>query len=300
MILKISGHIITLYGLFILVDSQSRVHEVFSRRVQTFHIYKKYNFVMLTFTMLLQMIWRFVYRKNRKTLPIDMQYKPWLHHLPIISEVKLGTVDLIPYSNPAREKLTVVLGIDNTLVDVTLLDPTRDYNDFEFDAVVHAETNKYRLGIYVRPMIKAFLTHGAEHFDLVLFTSAEQTYARKVMDVIDPNGYIKQRYYRDSCILTNGILTKPIQHLGRSMSRIVHVNSSDICMMTAPDNGIHISRFVGDTGDSAIRQVMNILDHVNDLDDVRPFLIKTYQIRTRLVELGFTPLDEPGGPFHLF
>jgi Dullard-like phosphatase family protein len=255
---------------------------------------------MWTFTMLLQIIWRRFYRKNRNILPTDIQCKPWLRHLPIISEVGLGSVHLIPYPNPAREKLTVVLGMDHTLVDATLLDPTRDYTDFKFDAVVYAENTTCRFGIYFRPMLNAFLKHCAKHFHVVLFTSAEQTYARPVMDVIDPNGYIKQRYYRDSCILTNGILTNPIQHLGRPMSRIVHINNSDICMMTAPDNGIHISPFVGDTADSAIRQVMNILDHVDHLDDVRPFLIKTYQIRTRLVELGVTPLDEPEGPFHLF
>ena len=253
---------------------------------------------MRKFNIALQMIWRFFYHKHGNSIPKVVPYIPWPNHLPIISEVDLRNVDLIPYVNPMREKLTVVLGMDRTLLHSSVLDPACDYKDFEFDFIVCDEKNTCRFGIHIRPMLRLFLKYGAKHFDLVLFTDAEKNYARPVMNLVDPNGYIKQRYYRDSCIFLNDVVIKPIQHLGRSMSRIVYVESSTVCMLTAPDNGIQVSSFFGDMTDKSVLQLMNILNHVQNLDDVRPFIIHTYHTRAHLVEIGFTPLDEPEGPFH--
>ena len=237
--------------------------------------------------------------KDPPNLEVRMSIQPNTHP-PVfpLSVFDNKNTHFIPYVDPMREKLTVVLDMDGTLLHSVFMDPEYDYSLFSFDAVICDESNTYTFGVYIRPMLDSFLQASAEHFDLVLFTAAERTYARPVMNMIDPNGYIKHRFYRDSCISVDGVLIKPLQYLGRNMSRIVLVDNSEVCMLTAPDNGIHISNFTGDAGNEAITLLTNILSHIHNLDDVRPLLIQTFHMRNRLVHLGFTPLDGLDGPFN--
>jgi TFIIF-interacting CTD phosphatase-like protein len=132
-------------------------------------------------------------------------------------------------------------------------------------------------------MVNEFLRYGAEHFEMILFTALSRKYAKPVIDAIDPHGYIKHRFYRDSCIEVDGVLTKPIQDLGRRMERTVLVGNSELCMSSCPDNGILMSGFTGDPSDDYINQLARFLAHINVLDDVRPFLKETFGIRERLV-----------------
>lgn len=48
-----------------------------------------------------------------------------------------------------------------------------------------------------RPFLKEFLEKMSHYFELVVFTASLREYADKVINYIDPKGYIKRRYYRD-------------------------------------------------------------------------------------------------------
>jgi Dullard-like phosphatase family protein len=199
-------------------------------------------------------------------------------------------------------KLTVVLDMNETLVHSVLLRPGTNYKSYKFDAIVLDEDGRYWFGVYVRPFVRELLAYGADHWEMVLFTASSRTYARPVMDAVDPHGYIQHRLYRESCSLVGGILTKPLQHLGRPMSRIVLVDNSEMCMLPCPDNGLPINSYFGgkDNADDSIRNVISILRHLdNSCTDVRPFLVKTFALRIHLVvqQLGVLPLDGgTGGP----
>ena len=201
--------------------------------------------------------------------------------------------------NEPRERLTVVLDLDETLVHSQCLYPDSDDSHQAFDAIVWDEHHTCRFGVVVRPMTHDLLQYGAKHFDLVLFTTAERAYARPVMAIVDPMGLIRHRFYRDSCITAeDGIMAKPLQYLGRSMARLVLVDNSTASMRTAPDNGLPFSSFVGDTtADASIRHLLNLLTHLDAFQDVRPFLIHTFKVRERLHDADLGPLDEEDFPF---
>jgi TFIIF-interacting CTD phosphatase-like protein len=48
-----------------------------------------------------------------------------------------------------------------------------------------------------RPFLHEFLEKMSHFFELVVFTASLKEYADKVIDYIDPKGYIKRRFYRD-------------------------------------------------------------------------------------------------------
>lgn len=51
--------------------------------------------------------------------------------------------------------------------------------------------------VKIRPFARDFLKALSKHFELVIFTAALKEYADKVIDYLDPSGFINRRFYRD-------------------------------------------------------------------------------------------------------
>jgi Dullard-like phosphatase family protein len=239
-------------------------------------------------------IMKWVYNRKKRHPKQSIELQSLSTQKPIIRISPISTHKPTVTNN--TRILTVVLDLDETLVHAIELEPGIDYSSFRFNTIV-TNIDKQRYGVYVRPMINEFLAYCADHFELILFTAATRQYAQLVMDAIDPHGLIKYRFYRESCLESNGILTKPIQNLGRQMDRIVLVDNSEWCMLSCPDNGVLVPDFTGDPLDDDLNKLAGFLSHLHGLKDVRPFLTKTFNTRERLVRAGFIPLDSPGGPF---
>jgi CTD small phosphatase-like protein 2 len=72
--------------------------------------------------------------------------------------------------------------------------------------------------VCVRPYAKEIIKNISQHFDVIIFTAANQCYADPILDYIDPNKYIKHRLYRDSCTLINNqFFVKDLRILGRKL-----------------------------------------------------------------------------------
>jgi len=69
-------------------------------------------------------------------------------------------------------------------------------------------------------------------WELAIFTAAEQTYADKIIDKIDPeNKFFKKRMYRDSCFRSEeGVYVKDLRiFVDREMEDMVLI---DNCMLS--------------------------------------------------------------------
>jgi len=72
-----------------------------------------------------------------------------------------------------------------------------------------------------------FLKEASKHFEVIVFTAAEQNYADKVIDLLDPEKkLIKHRLYRDSCMAFNSLFVKDLNVLGRDLGKTVIVDNS--------------------------------------------------------------------------
>lgn len=61
----------------------------------------------------------------------------------------------------------------------------------------------------------------------MIFTAAEQNYADKIIDLLDPERkLVAHRLYRDSCTAFDSLLVKDLRVLGRDLAKTLIVDNS--------------------------------------------------------------------------
>lgn len=116
-----------------------------------------------------------------------------------------------------------------------------------------------KFGVTIRPYMYQCLDKLAEIYELAVFTAAEQTYADKIIDHIDPDRkYFAHRLYRQHCMERSA--TKPgssdtsvgssklyIKDLriisDRALNDIILVDNSILSFGFQLDNGVPICSF---------------------------------------------------------
>lgn len=94
------------------------------------------------------------------------------------------------------------------------LDETLVHNDLE--------TNTMN----TRPFLRNFLRNVSKTWELVVFTAGIRDYADTIINQIDPNNYITRRFYREHCVLKDGVYTKNLNALGSiDLKKIIIVDN---------------------------------------------------------------------------
>ncbi|OMJ87694.1 hypothetical protein SteCoe_10538 [Stentor coeruleus] len=125
---------------------------------------------------------------------------------------------------------------------------------------------------YIRPGCHDFLKGLSVFYELVLFTSAEETYANQAMKVVDADFLVKFRLYRQHLSLHEGKPVKDISKLGRNLKDIIIVDDRYSNFRLQPENGVHITPWYGEGEDE-------------ELNKLKIFLIKlVYHCKGNLVE----------------
>jgi Dullard-like phosphatase family protein len=123
-----------------------------------------------------------------------------------------------------------------------------------------------RLNMRERPYLRTFLSVISEHFELVLFTAGEESYARKVIEIIDPDNHISHHLFRRHCTAYSSFLfVKDLKHLGRDMTQVAIMDNSSIAYASDFDNAIPMYPWRG----NAARDLFDV-----ELIEVIPFLLK--------------------------
>lgn len=194
-------------------------------------------------------------------------------------------------------KLTVVLDMDETLLHSVF--EAADYRQDEnrqqvsakkkpcFEVMLHEEgMPDERVRVFTRPGLQRFLAHVSEHFEPILFTAALPIYANPVLDIIEKDDqYLRQRFYRESTVQFGGYpFVKDIRMLGRPIERTVLVDNNPYAMLATLSNGIPIKDFYDDKNDTELDKLIKLLDHLNTLPDVRPYLTSHFRMEDKLVQ----------------
>jgi carboxy-terminal domain RNA polymerase II polypeptide A small phosphatase len=92
-----------------------------------------------------------------------------------------------------------------------------------------------------RPYVDQFLKRMSEVGQVHIFTAATKSYADPVIDMIDPNGYVTGRYYREHCKTDkNGNLIKPMDIITTNLTRLIIIDDSEIVYNMYKENTIKI------------------------------------------------------------
>uniref|UniRef100_A0A1J3FWZ4 CTD small phosphatase-like protein 2 n=1 Tax=Noccaea caerulescens TaxID=107243 RepID=A0A1J3FWZ4_NOCCA len=174
-----------------------------------------------------------------------------------------------PRDNLRKKAVTLVLDLDETLVHSTL--ESCNVADFSFKVFFNMQENT----VYVkqRPHLYRFLERVVELFHVVVFTASHSIYASQLLDILDPDGkFISQRFYRDSCILSDGIYTKDLTVLGLDLAKVAIIDNCPQVYRLQINNGIPIKSWYDDPSDDGLISILPFLETLAVADDVRPII----------------------------
>ncbi len=140
--------------------------------------------------------------------------------------------------------------------------------------------------VALRPGLREFLVKLASKYHIAVYTAAVQSYANPVLDVIDPKGELfNQRFFRCSCRELNGAFLKDLSRaFGKDFepTRCVLVDNNPLSFMCQPHNGILLTSWYNDSEDTALEAVLDLLENLEDLDDLRPSLKEAFRMEELL------------------
>jgi len=197
--------------------------------------------------------------------------------VPRNNEQELSEEDfLLPPRNPNDVRKTLVLDLDETLVHCFLEYEENAAYDWTFQ--VDGEDALFDVFCRVRPYLEEFLKECAKMFELVLFTASQDNYANKVLDLVDPAGYIQYRLFRRHCTKVRGNFVKDLSLLGRELSQTIIIDNSPLAFAFQPSNGIPCDNWFDDQMDEEFSHLLQILRHLKTAEDVRDELSEIFKI----------------------
>jgi len=141
------------------------------------------------------------------------------------------------------------------------------------DGKVVIDKHPVRFFVHKRPHVDYFLEVVSKWYDLVVFTASMEIYGAAVADKLDSGrGMLKRRYYRQHCNLDFGSYTKDLSAISDDLSNIFILDNSPGAYRSYPDNAIPIKSWFSDTSDTALLNLLPMLDALRFVGDVRSVL----------------------------
>ena len=142
------------------------------------------------------------------------------------------------------------------------------------ETLVHYIEEDNKAYVQVRPYADFFLNEMAKYFELIIFTAAGEDYADIVLNELDKNKVIKYKLYRKHTEQINGIFVKDLKKIGRDLDKILIVDNNKDNFSLQPENGLHISSFIGDQNDDELYNLSEDLMKIirSNKEDIRPVI----------------------------
>ncbi|KAI4900168.1 hypothetical protein NFI96_023894 [Prochilodus magdalenae] len=194
--------------------------------------------------------------------------------------VRYDTLPLSPLSrnrlNAVKRKI-LVLDLDETLIhshhDGVLRPTVRPGTPPDFILKVVIDKHPVRFFVHKRPHVDFFLEVVSQWYELVVFTASMEIYGSAVADKLDNNkGILNRRYYRQHCTLDLGSYIKDLSVVHADLSSIVILDNSPGAYRSHPDNAIPIKSWFSDPSDTALLNLLPMLDALRFTADVRSVL----------------------------
>uniref|UniRef100_A0A4W3GKW5 protein-serine/threonine phosphatase n=1 Tax=Callorhinchus milii TaxID=7868 RepID=A0A4W3GKW5_CALMI len=178
--------------------------------------------------------------------------------------------------NQVKRKI-LVLDLDETLIhshhDGVLKPAVRPGTPPDFMLKVLVDRHPIRFFVHKRPHVDFFLEVASQWYELVIFTASMEIYGAAVADKLDNNKkLLNRRYYRQHCTLELGSYVKDLAAIHKDLSSIIILDNSPSAYRGHPDNAIPIKSWFSDPGDTALLNLLPMLDALRFTSDVRSVL----------------------------
>ena len=166
------------------------------------------------------------------------------------------------FSSKNTKQFTLVLDLDETII-------------------CRKTDSKGHIMIMPRPGLKQFLKEISKIYEIIVFTSATQTYADPILNSLDiKNQYFDKRLYRQHTVLINDVYIKDLSKLGRDLSKVVILDNKPQNYELQKENGIYIKSYYGNNqNDKVLCYLIPILNKIanNPQNDVRKEIKKYHE-----------------------
>ena len=164
-----------------------------------------------------------------------------------------------PYlRNVSNKPYTLILDLDETLVSFKVATEKKGF-------------------VRTRPFLFEFLEEIGKYYEIILFTTAIQSYANSIINAIEyGRKYFDYVFYRQHCIIIGNDFVKDINRIGRPLDSTIIVDNMPQNFKLQKENGIVIKSFWGqDSEDGALFNLIPILVEIARSEgDVRIELVK--------------------------
>ena len=178
----------------------------------------------------------------------------------ILIDYKLKQVKPPFLKTPCNKKYTLILDLDETLVNVIINENTNN------------DTSKYIFNL--RPGLFSFLNGVKPYYELITFTNASKEYSDIIISQIEKNKkYFDYNFYREHSVLLGNEFIKDISRIGRDIKKMIIVDNVENNFILNKENGILIAPFKIDRikNDTKLFHLKNILlkFNNNNYEDLR-------------------------------
>ncbi|XP_075188117.1 CTD nuclear envelope phosphatase 1 [Anomaloglossus baeobatrachus] len=211
------------------------------------------------------------------------KFMAFLLLLPQVIQYQTVRYDILPLSPSSRNRLNqvkkkvLVLDLDETLIhshhDGVLRPTVRPGTPPDFILKVVIDKHPVRFFVHKRPHVDFFLEVVSQWYELVVFTASMEIYGSAVADKLDNNrGVLRRRFYRQHCTLELGSYIKDLSVVHSDLSSVVILDNSPGAYRSHPDNAIPIKSWFSDPSDTALLNLLPMLDALRFTADVRSVL----------------------------
>lgn len=241
-----------------------------TERTITGQMLKNLQLSVRAFMVLAAKVWGFVCYVFKKQTRAIIQHKAITYKVYALSPLSKHRLSLV-------KRKVLVLDLDETLIhshhDGVIRQTVKPGTPPDFILKVTIDRHPVRFFVHKRPHVDFFLEVISQWYELVVFTASMEIYGTAVADKLDNNrGMLRRRYYRQHCTLDFGSYTKDLSAINSDLSSIFILDNSPGAYRTYPDNAIPIKSWFNDPYDTALLNLLPVLDALRFVSDVRSVL----------------------------
>jgi len=146
-----------------------------------------------------------------------------------------------------KGRITLFLPLDEVLLFSYIPDENLGMHEFpkykEYDYRVELPEYKTFAFLYYRDYLEEFLNYIDANFEPILYTTGDQLYVDKIMNLIDPNRIFPYRLYNKDCHLFKNSSQNAAEYLkdinlftNRSIKKKILIEFSPLNFVISPDN----------------------------------------------------------------
>ncbi|KAG0761794.1 hypothetical protein G6F57_007555 [Rhizopus arrhizus] len=171
---------------------------------------------------------------------------------------------------------TLVLDLDETLVHsvrlgsetISSVSPSIIHKTIE----VQCDKQSLLYEVYKRPHVDFFLKTISQWYKIVIYTASMAEYADPVIDWLDQDNIISQRFFRQSCVARNGNFLKDITLAENDLNKVCLIDNSTVAFDLFKENGIALPTWISNPNDESLLDLLPFLDALRFAADVRSIL----------------------------